>query len=144
MEEFKITDYSEMQSTHWKMIFQVTSMYINLHAFSRPQKGEAHRLHYLISVKQTVRARGRKWVLITSGQYTSETEGPSTWVCNVHISCLSTTQAFPVDVAEGVEHRFEPRGSVDEKFLEPKYTCTFQKTQSRSIWPMAVPCQLAR
>lgn len=35
MEEFKIIDYGKMLSAQWKMIFQVTSKYINLHAFPK-------------------------------------------------------------------------------------------------------------
>lgn len=34
-------------------------------------------------------------------------------------------------------------GSVDGRCLEPTHTCTFQKRQGQSIWPMVVTCQLA-
>lgn len=74
-----------------------------------------------------------------------DTSLPEPWACNVHTTVsLRHQPALWMLPWQGAEQASEPGGSADGRHPEPTHTCTFQKTQGKSIWPVAITCQLAR
>lgn len=115
------------------------------------QSREAQRPNYhparYINVKHTEGAKRSIGVFIIVWWCASGTEGPEPepWACNVHTPVsLRHQPALWMLPWQGAEQASEPGGSADGRRPEPTHTCTFQKTQGKSIWPVAITCQLAR